>query len=109
MEQIRECRKRRKIRLIEGNAIFRHLKKLTCKGTLRHAFICLRPRTPSPSPPLYTLQYTCVQYTCSHREVGIGGDLNQREGEGGNTTEPVLLNVYGAPELIPRNEFRQPM
>ncbi len=23
--------------------------------------------------------------------------------------EPVLLNVYGAPELIPRNEFRQPM
>jgi hypothetical protein len=23
-------------------------------------------------------------------------------------TEPVLLNVYGAPELIPRNEFRQP-
>ncbi len=22
-------------------------------------------------------------------------------------TEPVLLNVYGAPELIPRNEFRQ--
>ncbi len=24
-------------------------------------------------------------------------------------TEPVFLNVYGAPELIPRNEFRQPM
>jgi hypothetical protein len=23
--------------------------------------------------------------------------------------EPVLLNVYGAPELMPRNEFRQPM
>ncbi len=27
----------------------------------------------------------------------------------GTTPEPVLLNVYGAPELIPRNEFRQPM
>ncbi len=26
-----------------------------------------------------------------------------------NTPEPVLLNVYGAPALIPRNEFRQPM
>ncbi len=25
------------------------------------------------------------------------------------STEPVLLNVYGAPALIPRNEFRQPM
>ncbi len=23
--------------------------------------------------------------------------------------QPVLLNVYGAPELMPRNEFRQPM
>jgi hypothetical protein len=32
----------------------------------------------------------------------------KREGEEGGT-EPVLLNVYGALELIPRNEFRQPM
>ncbi len=24
-------------------------------------------------------------------------------------TEPVFLNVYGAPESIPRNEFRQTM
>ena len=24
-------------------------------------------------------------------------------------SEPVLLNVYGAPELMPRNEFCQPM
>jgi hypothetical protein len=30
---------RRKIRLIEGNTKFRHLKKLTCKGTLRQVFI----------------------------------------------------------------------
>ncbi len=36
----------RKIRLIEGNAKCRHLKKLTCKGTSRQVFICLRPRTP---------------------------------------------------------------
>jgi hypothetical protein len=27
----------------------------------------------------------------------------------GRSSEPVLLNVYEAPELIPRNEFRQPM
>jgi hypothetical protein len=32
-----------KIRLIEGNAKCRHLKKLICKGTLRQVFICLRP------------------------------------------------------------------
>ena len=30
---------RRKIRLREGNAKYRHLKKLTCKGTLRQVFI----------------------------------------------------------------------
>jgi hypothetical protein len=24
-------------------------------------------------------------------------------------TEPIFLNVYGAQESIPRNEFRQPM
>jgi hypothetical protein len=28
---------------------------------------------------------------------------------GFSETEPVLLNVYGASELIPRNEFRQTM
>jgi hypothetical protein len=27
----------------------------------------------------------------------------------GEYTEPVFLNVYGAQESIPRNEFRQPM
>ncbi len=29
--------------------------------------------------------------------------------EGNKESEPVFLNVYGAPESIPRNEFRQPM
>ncbi len=38
--------RRRKIRLIESNAKYRYLKKFTCKGTLQHVFICLRP------PPL---------------------------------------------------------
>ncbi len=27
----------------------------------------------------------------------------------GRASEPVFLNVYGAQESIPRNEFRQPM
>jgi hypothetical protein len=61
---------RRKIRLLEEIAKCRHLKKLTCKGTLRQLFIYPRPRTPSPPPPLHTVMY-----------MGVGGDLNQREGE----------------------------
>jgi len=64
-------------RLIEGIAKCPHLKKLTCKGTLRQVFICLRPRTPYPSPP-YTLS-TCIQYHYSHRE---GGEVEpERRGE----------------------------
>ncbi len=45
------CSRRRKKNIIEGNANVCHLNKLTCKGTLRQVFICLRPRTPYPSPP----------------------------------------------------------
>jgi hypothetical protein len=53
-------------------------KKMTCKGTLRQVFFCLRPRTPHPPP--YSLN-TCIQYTYSHREGGgRGGRFNQREG-----------------------------
>jgi hypothetical protein len=69
----------RKIRLREGNAKCRHLKKFTCNGTLRQVFICLIPRTPYPPP--YTL-YTCIQYTYSRREEGEGGDLNRKKGKG---------------------------
>jgi hypothetical protein len=41
-----EYNSRRKIRLKEVNTKCRHLKRLTCKGTLWQGFICLRP------PPL---------------------------------------------------------
>ncbi len=67
----------RPINYIDTKAKYRHLKKLTCKGTLRKVFISLRPRTPYPLS--YTL-YTCIQYIYSHREGGVG-ELNLREGE----------------------------
>jgi len=35
--------------------------------------------------------------------------FNLRRETGGLEPEPVFLNVYGAQELIPRNEFHQPM
>ncbi len=63
--------------IMDGNAKCHHLKKLTCKGTLRQVLICLRPRTQYPLP--YTL-YTCIQYTYSCREGREGDGLNQREG-----------------------------
>ncbi len=52
---------RRKIRLADGNAKCRHLIKLSCTGTLRQVFICLRHRTPYPPPisNLWTLINTC--------------------------------------------------
>jgi hypothetical protein len=48
------CHERRKIRITEVNAKCRHLKELTCKGTLRQVFFFLRPRSPYP-PPLQTV------------------------------------------------------
>ncbi len=68
----------RKIRLIDGNAKCCHLKKLTSKGTWRQAFICLRPRT---SYPPHTLN-TCIQYTYSLREGGVGESEPERRLEG---------------------------
>ncbi len=74
-----EDKKHSKIRLIEGKAKFRHLNKLTCKGTLRLVFISLRPKTPYPPPP-YAL-YTCIQYTYSHREWGKVEPERRLEGQ----------------------------
>ena len=55
---------RGKIRLIEGKAKCRHLKKLTWKGTLRQLFICLRPRIPySPPLPNCIRVYTVYLFT----------------------------------------------
>jgi hypothetical protein len=54
---------------------------MTCKGTLRQVFICLRPITPPPPP--YTL-FTCKQYLFTQ---GRGAELNQREGDWGNRGE----------------------
>ncbi len=63
----------RKERLIEC----RPLIKLTCKGTLRQVFICLRPKTQHPPP--YTL-YTCTPYIYLHRERGRGESLTREKG-----------------------------
>jgi hypothetical protein len=57
-------------------------KKLTCKETLRQVFICLKSRTPYPSP--YTL-YTCIQYSYSHREGGRRVEP-ERKGKGQQLT-----------------------
>ncbi len=77
---------RRKIRLIEGNAKCRHLKKLTCKVTLRQLFICLRLRT--PYPPLTH----CIgkQFTLNG---GEGEELNQREGWRSNSSQSWVENT----------------
>jgi hypothetical protein len=68
-------RVRRKIRLIEGNEKCRHPKSLPVKGALRQVFVCLRPRTPSPPPPLtnYTVYVYTVCLFSVHTGWGVGG------------------------------------
>ncbi len=76
--------RRRKIRLIEGNAKCRHLKKLTCKGTLRHVFICLRPPF-AHCIPVYSV------YLFTH---GRGGESLTREKVRGATVHKAAEKKY---------------
>ncbi len=76
-----EAPDRRKIKLIENNAKCRHKKKIV--------FICLRPRTPYPPPPLHTAYvYTAYLFT----RKGEGGELNRREGQRGNSSQSWVEN-----------------
>ncbi len=71
--------------------------KKDLKGTVRQVFICLRPRTPDPPPPLLHTVYGYTVYrvlcTYSHREGREGGELSQREGERGNRSQSWVENT----------------
>ncbi len=64
---------RRKIRLTKGNSKCPHLKKLTCKGTLRQVFISRRPRNRTYSPEHTVYVYTVFSV---HIHTGRGGGGN---------------------------------
>jgi hypothetical protein len=51
-----------KVILIEGNAKC-YILKLTCEGTLRQVFVCLRPRTPYPLTHCTLYVYTVYLFT----------------------------------------------
>jgi hypothetical protein len=90
-------------------------KEVTCKGTLRQLFICLRPM--HTLPLLHTV-YTCIQYIYSYREGGGGGrgELRQREVYKGNSlqagskipTWPTVSPVHKTPatKSLYRSIFR---
>ncbi len=73
-----------------------HLKKLTCKGTLRHGLICLRPST-IPPPPLHTCilvrVYSIFIHTGKRGWRGGGGELNQRKCKRGNISQSWVENT----------------
>ncbi len=61
-----------------------HLKKLTCKGTLRHVFVCLTSRAPYPPPLTH-----CIRVYSIHNHTGKGGRwrVEPERRERGNTGE----------------------
>ncbi len=75
------------IRLIEGNAKGRHIKQLTCKGTLRQVFICVRPGTPYLPPLRNVYVYTVYIFIQGRREGGIIEPERRLEGQ--KFTKPV--------------------
>ncbi len=105
---------RRKIRLIEGNAKCRHLKKLSCKGTLRQVFICRRPRTTYPPPAQCThtvYVYKVDLFTQGRGEGGEGGESWTREKERGATVHkvgskiPTWLQSLNSDKHLPQSPF----
>ncbi len=67
------------INYIDTRANYRHLEKLTCKGTLRQVLICLRPPLFLwPHTPLLYSVHTCIMYTYSH----MGGELTREKVRG---------------------------
>ncbi len=67
---------------------------LTCKGTLRQVFICLRLRT--PQPPRYTL-FTCKQYgNCAQQAAQCSKWSQLHDDLPGGTvlSSPPLYNNY---------------
>jgi hypothetical protein len=97
------CIAARKIREARGVCSLKHkthrrqckmssFKQMSCKGTLRQAFICLRPRTAIPPPPpthcirVYSI---LIQYSQNREERGKG-DLNQRESKTVNSSQRLV-------------------
>jgi hypothetical protein len=65
------------------------IKKLTCKGTMRQVFFCLRPTTPYPLTHCIRVYSILI-----HPEKGgRGGELNQREEERGNSSQSWVENT----------------
>ncbi len=64
------------MRLIEGHAISRHLKKWPVKGLCGR---CLSVPEP-PTPHCIRVHWYSIQYTYAHREKGRATPGDQREG-----------------------------
>jgi hypothetical protein len=105
----------RKIRLIEGNAKCRHLKKLTCQETFWQVFIFSEAQNPIPLPLLYTeYVYTVYfRYTYSDREGGRGEDWFREKIRGAivhkaGSKKPKWLTlspVYNSNKHLPQSPF----
>jgi hypothetical protein len=102
LEEESNSHQRRKMRHIESNAKCRHLKKLPVKGLCGRC-LSVWGQEPHTPPPIshFTLQ-TCIKYTYSHREGGRGWEMNQREGERGNSSQSWIenTNITGCTSIL---------
>jgi hypothetical protein len=101
------------------NQLYRHLskmpssKKLTCKGTLRQVFFCLRPRITYPSPLLHSVNVYAV-YLFTQGGGGGGGRAEpERSLEGHATvhrsgskmTDVSLVYSINSDKHLPQSSF----
>ncbi len=91
--------KRRNITLLEGNGKCRHLKKLTCKRTLRQVFISLKPRPHIPHPLTHCIRVFSILI---HTGNGGGRERWTRERVRGATVHKAGSKI---PSWLPQSPF----
>ncbi len=106
-----------------GNFTFRLVTVHAQCSLLTNVAPSLELSPPLPPPPSARIDRLYLQHrkkkdlergkesvhTCCGSWEGGGKNKTTAKDEGFFYSEPVFLNVYGAQESIPRNEFRQPM
>ncbi len=86
---------RRKIRLIEDNARCHHLQNWPTKGLCGRCFMS-EAQNSTPPPHKHCIVYSVYVYTIylfTQGGGGVGAELNQREGERGNSSQSWVENT----------------
>jgi hypothetical protein len=119
---IRQTRKREEFLRVMSAFLLKRIVSALIVGFVNFAKTIPAMQACKKNPPVHSFdQWERGKYVSANEIGGRYSSTNERSplkvallllvdtGGKKNRSEPVFLNVYGAQEWIPRNEFRQPM